>query len=61
VLVWDCKLKLTIATFFSQKMKWKLIFLKKNHTYAIQQSTVIAGREVLQQAYKELEQKYSDG
>ncbi|CAN6299591.1 unnamed protein product [Urochloa humidicola] len=25
------------------------------------QSTVIAGREVLQQAYKELEQKYSDG
>ncbi|VAI47338.1 unnamed protein product [Triticum turgidum subsp. durum] len=25
------------------------------------QSTVISGREVLQQAYKELEQKYSDG
>jgi len=36
---------------------------KKNHSInnAIQQSTVIAGREVLQQAYKELEQKYSDG
>ncbi|KAL5231289.1 hypothetical protein ABZP36_030065 [Zizania latifolia] len=28
---------------------------------ASKQSTVIAGREVLQQAYKELEQKYSDG
>jgi pyridoxamine-phosphate oxidase len=25
------------------------------------QSTIIPGREVLQQAYKELEQKYSDG
>jgi hypothetical protein len=35
---------------------------KKNHiNYDIHQSTVVAGREVLQQAYKELEQKYSDG
>jgi anaerobic ribonucleoside-triphosphate reductase len=37
---------------------------KKNHInydIHIHQSTVVAGREVLQQVYKELEQKYSDG